>query len=107
MYVDCVPPMLATRLTSLRVFDAEGMMLDAEVVEGGFLDEAIRRRLADPTVAELHIHHAAGGALSPGSFGTTPGARAPGSTELSDLTNAANPVTRVSDLGPPSMACCT
>lgn len=53
-----VPDMLASRLLSLRAFDAEGMMRDADVVDGAALDQGIRRLLGAPATAFLHVHFA-------------------------------------------------
>ena len=55
---DVVPPALARRLLSVRAFDAEGMMTDADVVDGHDLPSLAERLLADPTVAYLHAHYA-------------------------------------------------
>jgi len=53
-----VPDMLALRLLSVRAFDAEAMMIDAEALEGrelaGWLDEAFQ----DEAVARVQIHTA-------------------------------------------------
>lgn len=56
-----VPVMLRTRLLSLRAFDRDGLLVDAEVVDGGELELAIERLLA--AAAYLHIHFA-----KPGCF---------------------------------------
>lgn len=58
-----IPELLRTRLLSLRAFDANGMMLDADVVEGTKLEPAIERLLQSPQVDYLHIHYA-----KPGCF---------------------------------------
>jgi hypothetical protein len=55
---DDVPPALARRLLSVRAFDAEGMMTDADVVDGQDLTVVAERLLADPAVAYLHAHYA-------------------------------------------------
>jgi len=54
----CVPESLRTRLLSLRAFDGDGMMCDADVVEGRELETAIERFFAEPKVAYLHAHYA-------------------------------------------------
>lgn len=56
--VDEVPPVLRTRLLSLRAFDTEGMMRDADVVEGAMIEGVIARMFADPAVAYIHVHNA-------------------------------------------------
>lgn len=53
-----VPPQLRKRLLSVRAFDAEGMMLEADVVEGREVETVIDRVLADPRIAYLHLHYA-------------------------------------------------
>lgn len=57
-FEDVVPPVLASRLLSVRAFDAGDMMLDAEVVEGVALVAQIERMFANPAVAYLHAHAA-------------------------------------------------
>jgi hypothetical protein len=56
--MDEIPAVLRTRLISLRAFDAEHMMIDADVVDGHALKEAIGRFLADPDVSYLQAHYA-------------------------------------------------
>ena len=56
--VDEVPMMLRSRLLSLRAFDMQGMLLDADVVEGGEVERLIERLFADAGVAYIHIHFA-------------------------------------------------
>jgi hypothetical protein len=53
-----VPDALRRRLLSVRAFDAAGMMVDADVVEGTALEGLAERLLDDPRVAYLHAHHA-------------------------------------------------
>lgn len=59
-----VPDQLRRRLLSIRAFDREGMMIDAEVVEGADLEPLVERMLANQRVDYLHAHHA-----KPGCFG--------------------------------------
>jgi hypothetical protein len=57
--VDAIPPAMAVRPhISLRAFDAEGMMVDAEVAPGAALPPVIERMLERPEVAYLHAHYA-------------------------------------------------
>jgi len=57
--VDAIPPAMAVRpYISLRAFDAEGMMVDAEVAPGGDLPPVIERMLERQDVAYLHAHYA-------------------------------------------------
>ncbi len=60
--IDEVPASLAVRpYISLRAFDTEGMMLDADVAPGSDLKVPIERLLAVPGVAYLHAHYAGRG----------------------------------------------
>lgn len=62
--VDEVPDAVRTRLLSVRAYDAEGMMVRSEVVEGNELADCARRHFADPSVAALHVHNARAGCYS-------------------------------------------
>lgn len=55
---DEIPDMLLHRLLSVRAYDREAMMLDAEVVEGADLEARIRRLFGKREVNYLHIHNA-------------------------------------------------
>jgi hypothetical protein len=59
--VDTVPEQLRTRTLAVRGFDAGGMMTGRELVDGGKLEEAIEKLLADPRATYLHVHFAAAG----------------------------------------------
>ena len=59
--VDEVPQQLRTRTLAARSFDADGMMVERELVEGTALESAIERLLANPRAAYLHVHFAAPG----------------------------------------------
>lgn len=61
--VDEVPEVLRRRLISVRLFDRDDMMVDADVVPGTELSAAIQRAFADPDVSYLHLHYA-----KPGCF---------------------------------------
>ncbi|HVY99033.1 MAG TPA: DUF1203 domain-containing protein [Dongiaceae bacterium] len=56
--VDSVPDYLARRILSVRAYDAGGMMLDADVVEGRELAPSITRFFGNDDVAYLHAHFA-------------------------------------------------
>ncbi|MFT4912428.1 MAG: hypothetical protein ACI9YM_001003 [Brevundimonas sp.] len=56
--IGIVPDPLGRRLLSARAYDADGMMTDADVVEGQALDARLRRWLADPVVAQVQLHTA-------------------------------------------------
>jgi len=56
--VDEVPDYLARRILSVRAYDQDGMMLDADVVEGKALAPVIARLLAVEGVDYIHAHFA-------------------------------------------------
>ena len=57
-----IPPAFAARtFLSLRAFDAQGMMVDADITPTAELPEAIDRLLANPDAAYLHAHYAGAG----------------------------------------------
>jgi hypothetical protein len=62
--VDEVPAVMRARLLSLRAFDADGMMLDADIVEGAAVEPLIARLLADADVSYIHAHYAKRGCYS-------------------------------------------
>jgi hypothetical protein len=53
-----LPSVFKSRIISLRAFSAEGMMLDAAVVQGDAVAPAIDGLLDNPQVAYLHAHYA-------------------------------------------------
>jgi len=53
--VDTVPEVLASRLLAVRAFDAQHMMIDAEVCEGSGAAAIFERFLA---ASYLHVHNA-------------------------------------------------
>ncbi len=60
---DEIPALFRHRLMSLRGFDADNSMVDADIAEGSELDAAIDRMFADPAIAYIHLHNA-----KPGCF---------------------------------------
>ena len=56
--IDQVPDSLSIRLLSLRAYDDQGMMLDADVVEGMAVETVIARLFDNPAVRYLHVHNA-------------------------------------------------
>lgn len=62
--MDAVPDVMRSRLMSLRAYDKDGMMLDADVVEGNALEAAIERFFANRDVAYIHAHNAKRGCYS-------------------------------------------
>ncbi len=53
-----VPQMFRHRLLSVRAFDASGMMIDADVIDGEHLESIIEHMLANDSADYLHIHNA-------------------------------------------------
>ena len=56
--VNQVPAQQRTRLLSVRAYDADGIMVDAEVAPGEALETLIARFFARDDVAFLHAHNA-------------------------------------------------
>ena len=63
-YVDEIPPVLGSRVLSLRGFDADGMMADAALAQPGEAEDAIRRLFANPQIATIHAHNATRGCFA-------------------------------------------
>jgi Protein of unknown function (DUF1203) len=59
-----VPPVVRTRLISVRAYDADDLIVDAEVIEGALIEQAITRMFADARVRYLHLHNARRGCYS-------------------------------------------
>jgi hypothetical protein len=55
---DQIPEQLRLRLLSVRAFDAAGMLVDADVVDGRELEPVIARLFGDPRAHYLHVHFA-------------------------------------------------
>ena len=53
-----VPTLLRSRLLSVRAFDAAGMMINADVVEGAALEPVLAQMFDDPQTDYLHLHFA-------------------------------------------------
>jgi hypothetical protein len=58
------PPMLRDRLLSLRAYDAQAFIVEAEVAEGPAVEDTIRRFLARPGVAVIDLHFARRGCFA-------------------------------------------
>jgi hypothetical protein len=56
--VDDLPPAMRVRPLSLRAFDAEGLMVDGDLVDGAAAESMIERLFADSSVAYIHAHYA-------------------------------------------------
>ena len=63
-FENALPPALAARLLAIRAYDATGMMIDAEIVEGVDAAPLIERFLADPNAAYLQAHNARRGCFA-------------------------------------------
>jgi Protein of unknown function (DUF1203) len=61
--VNVVPEVLRRRLLSLRAFDKQGMLMEADVVDGRDIEPLIEKMLESPKVEYLHVHNA-----KPGCF---------------------------------------
>lgn len=57
-WADAIPEAMRRRTISLRAFDREGMLIDADLADGAELEPLIERLLADPRAAYLHAHYA-------------------------------------------------
>jgi hypothetical protein len=55
---DTVPPLLRTRLLSVRGYDAHDLLTAADVVEGTQLESMLVRTFADERIGYIHIHFA-------------------------------------------------
>ena len=53
-----LPEVMRKRLLSLRGFSGDGMMIDADVVEGQDAEPVIERLLGDPRIDYIHAHYA-------------------------------------------------
>jgi hypothetical protein len=61
--VNEIPEVIRLRLISIRLFDGNHMMVDADVVPGNTLSSAISRAFDNPEIAYIHLHNA-----KPGCF---------------------------------------
>ncbi|MFZ2030952.1 MAG: DUF1203 domain-containing protein [Vitreimonas sp.] len=56
--IDVIPPALALRPLSLRGFDADHMMIAADIVDGAAAAPLVERFFCNPEVAYIHAHYA-------------------------------------------------
>lgn len=56
--INQVPESMRRRLLSLRAYSADGMMLDAEVVNGTGVDAVIVQLFGNADVSYIHVHNA-------------------------------------------------
>ena len=59
-----LPPMMRDVLLSLRAYDSDGFLVEAELCEGPYADGALRRFFANPHVAAVHAHFARQGCFA-------------------------------------------
>ncbi|RYH09037.1 DUF1203 domain-containing protein [Tropicimonas sp. IMCC6043] len=59
-----IPASIASRLLSVRGFDAADMLQDADVVEGAALAERLERMFAAPEIDYIHVHYAKQGCFA-------------------------------------------
>lgn len=61
--IDALPPVFAGRILSVRAYDAEGLMQDADIADSD-PRALFDRFFADPAVDYLHVHYARRGCYS-------------------------------------------
>lgn len=61
--IDEVPEVMRLRVISLRAFDSDDFLIDADLAKGEAIETKIRRFLGNPNVAYIHAHYA-----KPGCF---------------------------------------
>ena len=59
--IDEIPQAMRSRMLSLRAFDRDHMMVDAELVDGREVEATIGRMFAQPHVDYIHAHYATRG----------------------------------------------
>jgi hypothetical protein len=59
-----LPPIVFERPQAVRAYDADAMMLDAEIAEGSELENIVNHFLANPDVSYLHVHNALPGCFN-------------------------------------------
>lgn len=62
--IDKVPPALARRTLSVRGYDAQGNMIEADIAEGVALAQILTGFFTNSHVAEVHIHFARRGCFA-------------------------------------------
>jgi hypothetical protein len=62
--VNEIPEVMRKRLLSLRAYNAEGMMLDADVVDGKDVESVVMRMFGSADVTYIHAHNAKPGCYS-------------------------------------------
>lgn len=59
-----VPPVMYNRMISLRAFDKNGMMVEAELAQGDGIEPAVKRLLEREEVSHIDAHNALRGCYS-------------------------------------------
>jgi hypothetical protein len=59
--IDTLPPVLRNRPIALRIFNAHGMLIGADLARDADLDAAIRQAFDNQQAAYIHAHNAAHG----------------------------------------------
>ena len=62
--VNAIPEVMRTRPLSLRAYDDAGMMVDAELAQGGNVPAVIERLFQNNAVSYIHAHNAIRGCYS-------------------------------------------
>lgn len=62
--LDEVPESMRARVLSLRSYDARGMMIDADIIDGMKVESLIARLFESPEAAYIHAHNAKRGCYS-------------------------------------------
>lgn len=62
--VDEIPPALKRRTLSARGYDAEGMMLEGELVDGPAAGDLLERWFENPAIETVHLHYAKRGCFA-------------------------------------------
>ncbi len=58
VFIDEVPRALRIRSLSVRAFDVDDMMVDADLCDGVKLEEVVERLFVNVAVSYLHVHYA-------------------------------------------------
>ena len=67
-----VPHMLRSRMLSLRAFNEQGMMVDADLADGKALEVLLNEMFANPLTAYIHVHFAKPGCYAARADRITP-----------------------------------
>jgi len=59
-----VPPALRARLLSLRAYDKDGMIVEADAVDGSIVEPVLERLFARDDTAYVHVHYAKRGCFA-------------------------------------------